>query len=307
MDGARWNLYDPRRDERDACGIGFVADVHGRPSRALLDAALGGLERLRHRGAVAADARTGDGAGVLLPLAEGFFGDPGRVGVAMAFLPADPEAAKRARRAVEEALAAEDLRLARWRVVPVDEAALGELARATAPRIEQALFLAPDEDEAAERRCFRAGRAATRATRVAGVATYLASCSTRTVTYKALCAADQLAAFYPDLSDPALAVPFAIFHQRYSTNTTPSWARAQPFRFLCHNGEINTLDGNRAWMRAREGSLGAAHLGGQDGLDPEDLLRRVLYPDGSDSAMLDNAVELLVRGGRDILHTLAML
>jgi len=114
MDGARRNLYDPRRDERDACGIGFVADVHGRPSRAVLDAALGGLERLRHRGAVAADARTGDGAGVLLPLAEGFFGAPmGQFGVAMAFLPADPEAAKRARRAVEEALATEDLRLAR--------------------------------------------------------------------------------------------------------------------------------------------------------------------------------------------------
>jgi glutamate synthase domain-containing protein 2/glutamate synthase domain-containing protein 1/glutamate synthase domain-containing protein 3 len=307
MDGARRNLYDPRRDERDACGIGFVADVHGRPSRAVLDAALGGLERLRHRGAVAADARTGDGAGVLLPLAEGFFGEPlgqRHLGVAMAFLPADPEAAKRARRAVEEALAAEDLSLLRWRVVPVDEAALGDLARATAPRIEQALFLAPDEDaEAAERRCFRAGRTATRATRAAEVATYLASCSTRTVTYKALCAADQLAAFYPDLADPGLSVPFAIFHQRYSTNTTPSWERAQPFRFLCHNGEINTLDGNQAWMRAREGNLGAAAVG----LAPEELLRPVLDPDGSDSAKLDNAVELLVRGGRDVRHALAML
>jgi len=305
---ARRNLYDPRRDERDACGIGFVADVYGRPSRAVLDAALGGLERLRHRGAVAADARTGDGAGVLLPLAEGFVddrvGEEGRVGVAMAFLPADQEAAKRARRKVEEALAAEDLKLARWRVVPVDEAALGVLARATAPRIEQAVFLAPDEDaEAAERRCFRAGRAATRAARAAGAATYLASCSTRTVTYKALCAADQLAAFYPDLGDPALAVPFAIFHQRYSTNTTPSWERAQPFRFLCHNGEINTLDGNQAWMRAREGNLGADAVG----LAPEELLRPVLDPDGSDSAKLDNAVELLVRGGRDVCHALAML
>ncbi|HEU4399901.1 MAG TPA: glutamate synthase central domain-containing protein, partial [Actinomycetota bacterium] len=302
-------LYDPRRDERDACGIGFVADVRGRPSRAVLDAALGGLERLRHRGAVAADARTGDGAGVLLPLPDGFFGaqvpaGPGRVGVAMAFLPAGQEAAKRARRAVEESLAAEDLTLARWRVVPVEEAALGDLARATAPRIEQAVFLAPGtDDEAAERRCFRAGRAATRAARAAGAATYLASCSTRTVTYKALCAADQLAAFYPDLTDPALAVPFAIFHQRYSTNTTPSWERAQPFRFLCHNGEINTLDGNEAWMRAREGNLGAAGVG----LAAEELLRPVLDPDGSDSAKLDNAVELLVRGGRDVCHALAML
>jgi glutamate synthase domain-containing protein 2/glutamate synthase domain-containing protein 1/glutamate synthase domain-containing protein 3 len=307
MDRGRRNLYDPRRDERDACGIGFVADVHGRPGRAVLDAALGGLENLRHRGAVAADARTGDGAGVLLPLPADFFAEPigeRRLGVAMAFLPADPEAAKRARRAVEEALAAEDLSLLRWRVVPVEEEALGELARATAPRIEQALFLAPDEDaEAAERRCFRAGRVATRATRAGGVATYLASCSTRTVTYKALCAADQLAAFYPDLADPGLSVPFAIFHQRYSTNTTPSWERAQPFRFLCHNGEINTLDGNQAWMRAREGNLGAAAVG----LAPEELLRPVLDPDGSDSAKLDNAVELLVRGGRDVCHALAML
>src|ERR671934_527298 len=181
MDGARRNLYDPRRDERDACGIGFVADVHGRPSRAVLDAALGGLERLRHRGAVAADARTGDGAGMLLPLAPEFFADEsqgsGRVGVAMAFLPADREAAKRARRAVEEALAVEDLKLARWRVVPVDEAALGNLARATAPRIEQAVFLAPDEDaEAGGRRCFPGGRAATRGAPAAGAAPHPAPC-----------------------------------------------------------------------------------------------------------------------------------
>ncbi len=156
------------------------------------------------------------------------------------------------------------------------------------------------DPEDAERRCFRAARRAAAAARAAGVALYLASCSTRTVTYKALCAADQLAAFYPDLADPAFAVAFAVFHQRYSTNTTPSWERAQPFRFLCHNGEINTLDGNVAWMRAREGHLGAGEL-------DEDLLRPVLDPDGSDSGKLDNAVELLVRGGRDLRHALAML
>ncbi len=311
--GGSRTLYDPRRDERDACGIGFVADVRGRPSRAIVDTALIGLQRLRHRGAVAADARTGDGAGVLLPLAAPFLdgtgegGRPtesprGRVGVAMAFLPRDPHGAAAARLAVEEALAAEALELLRWRVVPVDERALGTLARALAPTIEQAVFLAPDGDaEAAERRCFRAGRAATRKAAAAGAALYLASCSTRTVTYKALCAADQLAAFYPDLTDPALAVPFAIFHQRYSTNTAPSWERAQPFRFLCHNGEINTLDGNVAWMRAREANLGAGELAG------DELLQPVLDPGGSDSAKLDNAVELLVRGGRDVRHALAML
>jgi glutamate synthase domain-containing protein 2/glutamate synthase domain-containing protein 1/glutamate synthase domain-containing protein 3 len=309
-------LYDRRRDERDACGIGFVADVRGRPSRAILDAGLAGLERLRHRGAVAADARTGDGAGVLLPLPDGFFAAPGeRVGVAMAFLPRDLEDAKEARRVVEQALVAERLELLRWRPVPVDHEALGELARATAPAIEQAVFRvtgeegsgglkersgSPPEDRDAERRCFRAGRRAAVAARAAGVALYLASCSTRTVTYKALCAADQLAAFYPDLSDPGFAVAFAVFHQRYSTNTAPSWERAQPFRFLCHNGEINTLDGNVAWMRAREGHLGAGEL-------DEELLVPVLDPDGSDSAKLDNAVELLVRGGRDLRHALAML
>jgi glutamate synthase domain-containing protein 2/glutamate synthase domain-containing protein 1/glutamate synthase domain-containing protein 3 len=299
-------LYDRRRDERDACGIGFVADVHGRASRAILDAALGGLERLRHRGAVAADARTGDGAGVLLPLPAELLAGPeaegpaGRFGVAMAFLPRDLEDAKEARRVVEQALVAERLELLRWRPVPVDHAALGDVARASAPAIEQAVFRTDADAEEAERRCFRAGRRAALAAGAAGVALYLASCSTRTVTYKALCAADQLAAFYPDLGDPSFAVAFAVFHQRYSTNTAPSWERAQPFRFLCHNGEINTLDGNVAWMRAREGHLGAGEL-------DEELLRPALEPDGSDSAKLDNAVELLVRGGRDLRHALAML
>jgi glutamate synthase (ferredoxin) len=303
-------LYERHRDERDACGIGFVADVHGRASRAILDAALCGLERLRHRGAVAADAKTGDGAGVLVPLPEGFFDGSGtgaaggRLGVAMAFLPRDLVAAKEARRLVEQALVVEGLELLRWRPVPVEHAALGELARATAPQIEQAVFRVagdahPDDTEA-ERRCFRAGRRAAQAARTAEVPLYLASCSTRTVTYKALCAADQLAAFYPDLASEAFEVAFAVFHQRYSTNTTPSWERAQPFRFLCHNGEINTLDGNVAWMRAREGHLGAGEL-------DEDLLRPMLDPGGSDSAKLDNAVELLVRGGRDPRHALAML
>jgi glutamate synthase domain-containing protein 2/glutamate synthase domain-containing protein 1/glutamate synthase domain-containing protein 3 len=301
-------LYDRRRDERDACGIGFVADVRGRASRAILDTALCGLERLRHRGAVAADARTGDGAGVLLPLPAGFFAGPeaeesgDRYGVAMAFLPHDLEDAKEARRVVEQALVAEWLELLRWRPVPVDHGALGEMARGNAPAIEQAVFRVAGNEgaEEAERRCFRAGRRAALAAKAAGVALYLASCSTRTVTYKALCAADQLAAFYPDLADPSFEVAFAVFHQRYSTNTAPSWERAQPFRFLCHNGEINTLDGNVAWMRAREGHLGAGEL-------DEELLRPLLEPDGSDSAKLDNAVELLVRGGRDLRHALAML
>src|SRR5438552_3376584 len=134
-----------------------------------------------------------------------------------------------------------------------------------------------------------------------GLGAYVASMSFRTMTYKAMCAADQLAAFYPDLRDPRFVAPFAIFHQRYSTNTAPSWERAQPFRLLCHNGEINTIQGNVNRMRGREGQLGAGHLA------PESLLIPVIDNEGSDSAMLDNALELLVRGGRDIRHALAML
>src|SRR6266536_1759324 len=271
----RARLYDARLHERDACGIGFVADLHGRPSRAMVERALCGLERLRHRGAVAADARTGDGAGLLLPIDQEFYAAPGggngRLGLAMAFLPADRDQAKAAMVAIERALAAEGLELERWRTVPVDPEALGDQARASMPAIEQAVFRAPGvDDEEAERRCLRAGRRAVTDAHTAGAPLYLASCSTRTVTYKALCAADQLAAFYADLADERLRAPFVIFHQRYSTNTAPSWERAQPFRFLCHNGEINTLEGNRAWMRARGGRLGAGELAGQDGTDPEE-------------------------------------
>ncbi|HEX8930577.1 MAG TPA: glutamate synthase subunit alpha, partial [Actinomycetota bacterium] len=266
MPGRPEPLYDARLHERDACGIGFVADLHGRPSRAMVEHALEGLERLKHRGAVAADARTGDGAGLLLPIDQAFYAGPkrrpGRLGLAMAFLPPDRDQTKTAMVAVERALAAEGLELERWRSVPVAPEALGDQARATMPAIEQAVFRAPGaDDEEAERRCLRAGRRAVADARAAGASLYLASCSTRTVTYKALCAADQLAAFYADLADERLRAPFVIFHQRYSTNTTPSWERAQPFRFLCHNGEINTLDGNQAWMRAREGNLGADAVG----------------------------------------------
>ena len=277
-------LYDPLR-ERDACGIGFVADARGRASRDVLDLALEALRRVRHRGAVAADHRTGDGAGLLLPIPPALL--PGSwCGLGMVFL---RDEAARAR--IEAACAAEGIDVLGWRPVPVEEAALGEAARRTAPQIEQIVIRRPlgSSLEAAEGSAYRARK---RAERDGGA--YICSLSFRTVTYKALCAADQLAAFYPDLRDPGLAVPFAVFHQRFSTNTSPSWERAQPFRLLSHNGEINTIQGNATWMRAREREI-----------DP--LLAPVLDESGSDSAMLDNALELLVRGGRDIRHAAAML
>ena len=273
---------DPRL-ERDACGIGFVADVRGRASRRILDAALEGLANVRHRGAVAADRRTGDGAGVLLPIPAALVPGPW-CGLAQVFLRDE-----RARAGIEDACEREEIEVGGWRAVPLDPGALGDTARATVPSIEQLVLLRPFglQAEEAELRAYRARR---RAARVAGA--YVASLSFRTVTYKALCAADQLAAFFPDLRDGSLEVPFAIFHQRFSTNTSPSWERAQPFRLLCHNGEINTIDGNVRAMRGREAQLGAAG---------------VLDESGSDSSLLDNALELLVRGGRDVRHAASML
>ncbi len=277
-------LYDPRR-ERDACGIGLVADAHGRASRDVLDRALAGLAAVGHRGAWAADGVTGDGAGVLLPLTDTLAGWPD-AGLAMCFL-----RERWLRAPVEDACRAEGLEPAGWRTVPVRLAAIGVTALASLPHIEQ-LVLAPSEHADAERRAYRARR---RAERVAGV--YIASLSFRTVTYKALCAAGQLAHFYPDLEDPGLAVPFAIFHQRFSTNTEPSWERAQPFRLLCHNGEINTIDGNVEWMEARLRARG-----------PEVGLAPALDRDGSDSALLDNALDLVVRGqDRDIAEAISLL
>ncbi len=276
-------LHDHRR-ERDACGIGLVADVRGRASRELLDRALAGLAAVGHRGAWAADGVTGDGAGVLLPLTPTITGTPG-AGLAMCFLREGW-----LRLAVENACRAEGLEPAGWRTVPIRTSALGVTALASLPRIEQ-LLLAPCDDDA-ERRAYRARR---RAERVPGV--YVASLSFGTVTYKALCAAGQLARFYEDLEDPALAVSFAIFHQRFSTNTDPSWERAQPFRLLCHNGEINTIDGNVSWLEARESARGA-----------EPALAPALDRDGSDSALLDNALELLVRDrGKNLAEAVSLL
>jgi glutamate synthase (ferredoxin) len=300
-------LYDPARAERDACGIGFVADSEGRSSRSIVDAALDALCRVKHRGAVAADALTGDGAGLLLPLPRAILAeratgsDPERLGAAMLFM--KPEDVARSRAVLSEGCTAEGVDIAGWRSVPVEHSALGDRARASAPVIEQAVLVraAGDDGEAAERRAFRIRRRAENAARATGVGFYLASLSFRTVTYKALCAADQLASFYADLADERFHAWFAIFHQRYSTNTTPTWERAQPFRFLGHNGEINTIHGNVALMRAREGNLGTGDLA------PEELLRPVVDAANSDSGILDEALELLVRGGRGMEHAIAML
>jgi glutamate synthase domain-containing protein 2/glutamate synthase domain-containing protein 1/glutamate synthase domain-containing protein 3 len=311
-------LYDPTA-ERDACGIGFVADAEGRAARAIVDAALDGLCGVRHRGAVASDSKTGDGAGILLPLPRTFMAaeadrlggtvDPGDVGVAMCFFSGDDsqrgsDAHRQAREVVEEAVKTYGLFFIAWRTVPTTPDALGDQARAAMPTIEQALFTAGDAIDP-ERAAYLARRRAERRCAQLGVAAYFASFSFATVTYKALSAADQLAAFYPDLCAEAFVAPYVMFHQRYSTNTLPTWDRAQPFRLLCHNGEINTINGNVNLMRARTGNLGAdwPELGdrGEAALEP------LIDEAASDSAKLDSALELLLRGGRSIDHAMAML
>jgi len=276
--------------ELDACGIGFVADAHGRPSRRIVTAGLEGLANVRHRGAVASDARTSDGTGILTTIPAALFGTG--TGVATLFLRTD------ARRAVQDAADAEGLEILDWRVPPTDDAVLGELALLSRPEIVQVVFRprdgAPDE-RAAYRFRYRIQQ-------TAGPGVYVASCSFRTIVYKGLVAAQHFAEFHLDLADERFEAPFVVFHQRFSTNTTPSWERAQPFRMLCHNGEINTIAGNENRMRAR-GVLGTWAAG----LGPEELFRPLLDPEGSDSAKLDEAAELLVRGGRHVCHAMSML
>ena len=280
--------------ERDACGIGFVADSSGRASRAIVTAALHGLACVKHRGALAADARSGDGSGLLVPIPPELFGtddEEGRPhGLAMLFVRGDDP-----RPEVEAAAEAEGIRVVDWRTVPTDDDQLGELAMSTRPRIVQAVL--STDVRAPERAAFRLRRRIDATTS----GTYVVSSSFRTVLYKGLVVADALGAFYLDLADERFAASFAIFHQRFSTNTLPTWERAQPFRMLCHNGEINALAGNSNRMRAR------AVLGTEAaGLGPEELFHPVLDEDDSDSGQLDSAVELLTRGGRDVRHAIAM-
>jgi glutamate synthase (ferredoxin) len=305
-----------QRAELDACGIGFVAHASGGTSREIVDLALTGLACVRHRQAIAADGISGDGAGLLVPIPRPFFArvgakdlgralDADRLGVVSAFLDVgDDDAVGVAQSAVVDACAAEGIELAGWRAVPVDETHLGAAARVDQPSLWHGILQRPDDvdDVDAERRAYRARRRAEATCREAHVRHYFASFSFVTVTYKALVLSDRLAAFYPNLADDEFSASLAIFHSRFSTNTTPAWERAQPFRHLCHNGEINTVRGNELRMIAR-GRLGTEEAG----LGPEELFRPVLDPEDSDSGKLDSAVELLVRGGRDIRHAVAML
>jgi len=307
-------LYDPRFDH-DACGVGFVATTSGR-SHAILRQGLEAVANLTHRGAVSADGKSGDGAGLLTQI-------PHRLlvpelhrlkvrvprhtdlGVGMIFLPQDNRRRARARAIIEEAIITEGLVLFGWRSVPVSVSALGDEAARTRPEIEQVLIGRPERlgGEEFERVLYLTRKVIERRLNEEKIDDcYIPSVSHQTIVYKGMFVAPQLPRFYPDLQDPQFETALAVFHQRYSTNTFPSWPLAQPFRFLAHNGEINTLWGNINWMRAREPHLRSATW--QERI--RDLVP-VIQPGGSDSAMLDNALELLVRSDRDLLNAMMIL
>ncbi len=304
-----------REDERDACGVGFVATISGQPTHAILSQALGALGNLAHRGAVAADGLSGDGAGILTQIPHGFFRRSlsnrdielesiEDLAVGVFFLPQDEKGFQQSLELVESTVLEGGLRMLCWRSVPVDEDTLGERARRAVPEIRHLLVArAPgDDDETFERRLYLVRRRIERRAWAQKLDLYVPSFSHRTLVYKGLMVGHQLDRFYPDLADPNYLTAIALFHQRYSTNTFPVWPLAQPFRTLGHNGEINTLLGNTNWMRARERELESEVWGEQ-----VEALRPVIQEGGSDSAALDNVFELLVVSGRDPLHAMMML
>src|SRR6184192_2325485 len=316
---ARARGLDPCR-EQDACGVGFVARASGHRSADIARLALQALARVAHRGAAATD-RSGDGAGLLTQIpAPLFYREAASRGIALApgqpfavgafFLPREHDALGCATSIIEEVLQGEGLPVLAWRDVPLDVNELGAGARRSCPTIRQAIVAAPVErgrfDETTwERSLYLARRTIERRIADAGPGLdpfFVCSLSCRTLVYKALLTGTQLAGFFPDLASSDYETAIAIFHQRYSTNTTSSWPLAQPFRMLAHNGEINTLWGNRNAMRAREPALA-----GPPWSEAVDRLKPVIWSEGSDSASLDNALELLVRSGRDPVHALMML
>jgi len=310
-------LYDPRF-EHDACGIGFVADLHGNPSRHIVRQALTVLINLQHRGGCGCEPDTGDGAGMLLQIPHGFLreaarreGVPlpaaGEYGVGMVFLPRDGAVAGACCRSFEAIAAEEGLRVLGWRTVPTNAAGLGRSARACEPAVRQ-VFLARGghaDPDAFERKLYVVRRRAEKAIRdgmPGGGDFYVVSLSSRTICYKGMLLPRQLEAYYPDLADGSLTSALALVHSRFSTNTFPSWSRAHPYRVLIHNGEINTLRGNVNGMRAREAQFISDAF--RDDL-PKVL--PVIDATGSDSAMLDNVLEFLTLAGRPLPHAALML
>jgi glutamate synthase domain-containing protein 2/glutamate synthase domain-containing protein 1/glutamate synthase domain-containing protein 3 len=312
-------LYHPDQ-EHDACGVGFVVNINGERSHDIVLKGLEVLENLEHRGACGCDPLTGDGAGLLMQIPHVFFereaeklgfGLPpqGDYGVGMVFMPLDPRKRGACEAIFERVVRDEGQRVLGWRSVPIDETQCGEIARQALPAIRQIFIGKGDgigDEEALERKLYVIRKRVTSEGAKLGLEEgelfYVCSLSSSTIVYKGQLISFQIAKFYPDLVDPAVATALAMVHQRFSTNTFPSWDRAHPYRFLSHNGEINTLRGNTNWMHAREKQFASPLFG-----DDIKKVLPIIEPNGSDSAMFDNALELLVRTGRSLPHAVLMM
>ncbi len=333
---AAQGLYDPRF-EHDACGVAFVVDARGRRSHRIVAQGLTALANLEHRGAAGAEPSSGDGAGILVQVPDAFFravldfalpepvGDAPAYAVGCAFLPDDDRREADAMALIERIAAEEGLAVLGWREVPVDARPVGPTARSVMPRFRQ-LFLGGDSGLLLERRAFCVRKRAQHESKAAGCAAYFPSLSARTLVYKGMLTTSQLPTFFPDVTDERLASAIAMVHSRFSTNTFPSWPLAHPYRYIAHNGEINTVRGNRNWMQAREALLASdlfapgdnghsapgdnGHSApGDSGPGPGDLSR--LFPicegEASDSASFDEVLELLHLGGRSLPHAVLMM
>src|SRR6266567_720704 len=312
-------LYDPWF-EHDACGVGFVVNVKGKKSHQIIQHALQVLRNLDHRGACGCEANTGDGAGILMQVPHPFLQKqceklgfklpkPGQYGVGLVFMPQDPPERQQCERVFERIVKEEGLKLIGWRTVPTDNASLGATAKASEPFVRQ-VFIARGrsikDDMAFERKLYvirkRSANSIPQLPLMQARYWYVASLSYKTLVYKGMLLTEQLSQYYADLTDPLLESALALVHSRFSTNTFPSWNRAHPYRYLAHNGEINTLRGNINWMHARQAMFESELFG-----DDIKKILPIINTDGSDSAMFDNCLELLALGGRSLPHAVMMM
>ncbi|HKV40623.1 MAG TPA: glutamate synthase central domain-containing protein, partial [Blastocatellia bacterium] len=316
---AKQGMYDPRF-EHDACGVGFVADVRGRKSNDIIQKSLKVLFNLEHRGACGCEANTGDGAGIVLQIPHSFFvkkcedlgidlPPDGQYGVGMVFLPTEAHSRRQCESLFERVVRDEGQTVLGWRTVPTDDSTIGPTAKSSEPVVKQ-IFIGRGKDllegMSFERRLYIIRKQVEKAAKnsdIPGRAEfYIPSLSSKTIVYKGMLTAPQLSIFYPDLYDTSMETALALVHSRFSTNTFPSWARAHPYRYLAHNGEINTLRGNVNWMHARESMFKSRLFG------PEiEKILPVVDDDGSDSAMFDNVLEMLTLTGRTLPHAVMMM
>ena len=311
-------LYHPQ-NEHDACGMGLVASIRGEKTHDIIRKGLEVLINLTHRGAAGCDPETGDGAGILIQIPHDFFveecgklgmqlGAPGTYAVAMVFLPVDKHSRLQCEGVLERMVQAEGLTLIGWRDTPVNGDLIGREARASQPYIEQLFISRPQgmDEDAFERALYIVRRRTQNEIAASEIEDngdfYIPSLSCRTIIYKGLMLAPQIEKFYVELANPLVKSALCLVHQRFSTNTFPSWKLAHPYRYICHNGEINTVRGNVSWMNARQSVLKSPLFG-----ENIEKVFPVISPGGSDSASLDNAVEFLFHSGRSLPHVMAML